>query len=87
LISGVIFVLSEWLWILALLPLWALATAATIGLVICFELATKISLSDGFYLWSAIAGLILATVGLVWIECAEFVELPFLDRICRSFGY
>jgi hypothetical protein len=81
------FVLSEWLWLFALPPLWALATGVIIVLVIWLERATKVALSDALYMGSALGGLILASVGLVWMECVTFVELPFVDRVCRVFGY
>lgn len=78
--------LRDWLWIFAIFPLWAVSTIVVLVLIIWLEKITKIHLPEAFYAWSAFGGLMLATALLLWADCAFFIDLPFAEPVCRTFG-
>jgi len=76
--------LRDWLWLIIFTPLWALGTAATIGLAIGAEMVMRVPFPESFYAWSAAGGLALAIIVLEFIQCLFPIGLPFAVSVCRS---
>jgi hypothetical protein len=57
----------DWLWLLAIFPLWAVCTMVLIALCVSIEKFSNVALPDALFTWSAVGGLFLAAALLVVI--------------------
>jgi hypothetical protein len=79
--------LRDWLWLLIIVPLWAISTMVVLALAIGLELLIKIQFSESLYTSAAAGGLVLAVAIVMLINCVSYIGLPFMGFICRTFGF
>jgi hypothetical protein len=75
--------MRDWLWVLLLAPLWVIGTTVSIAFAVGAERVTKTIISEAFYVWSAVAGAVLALVALALVDCVFHTGLPFSNPLCR----